>query len=108
MSKVRTHRMAALLVDRMADRRVPKVRKAYTDKVLSPLRSIVDAVEPTGDDAADAARLLEATAGVLESIDNDGLVEDLTAHLMQTAAIGAASAPVPAGEEKPPAEAIAE
>ncbi len=98
MSEVRTHRRAEQLTLGMADARAERSAGLYRDKVVTPLRGLVDAVDESGGDVADARRLLESMgADVLESFDNDGLAEEFEAHVTQSMAVGAATAPVVKG-----------
>jgi len=108
MSAVRTHRKASVLVDQMSDKRARQVFTSFSDGVLKPLREVLDGVSETGDDRADAAEMLRATEGVLEAFDNEKLATDMEEHLVQTIAIGAASAPIAPEQEKPEAAGIME
>lgn len=93
MSSLRTSREVVGAVEGMSERRVRRIAEPYAESVLAPLRRVVDRAEPTGDDAADARRLIERLGEEFEAMDPSVLADDVAAHLVQSALIGVATAP---------------
>ena len=66
--------------------------EAYREDFIGPIERLVDRLDGSGDDEADARALLDAIPGLFDAMDEQRTIETLAAGLVQAGSIGQTTA----------------